>query len=432
MLRRLIADCREFPATSGLSALWVLVFLAMVVSRARSPQGLSGGELILGLRGGHRFGELTLRDLFAGEVWRAVTATFVHYGLLHIGLNLLAFYQLGCLVESWYGTGQFLAIYVLTGGGGNLLSAIVRRALHENPTIPSGGGSTVVMGLVGLCAVVGWRARTRVGDYLRNQMILAIVLTAGLGIVVALAWQPIIDNWGHAGGTIMGALIGLANRGMVHQVGRAGALWAGSFGALVLVACAGAQVAENGVEVKRQGMTAAQVARRVALDDELRRRLDEVRQVFSAVANPKAITRGKFVRKYQNRPRLSPLKPIPQPNPEPPAVDATNPPLSPLAPGVAAAAPTVAIDPEQLLYVTGVAASARSLDAMAGALDTGENSHDYRRAMRIIAQCHREPPTREEIVEFDELLSAIQTRLVQDRMAVTARFRAEAAQSSGP
>jgi hypothetical protein len=150
------------------------------------------------------------------------------------------------------------------------------------------------------------------------------------------------------------------------------------------------------------------------------------------VANPKAITRGKFVRKPQNRPRLSPLKPIPQPNPEPPPVDTTSPPLSPLAPGVAATGPTVAIEPEQLLYVAGVAASARVLDAMAAALDTGENSHDYRRAMRIIAQCHREPPTREEIVDFDELLAAIQSRLIQDRTAITARFRAEAAQSAGP
>jgi hypothetical protein len=92
----------------------------------------------------------------------------------------------------------------------------------------------------------------------------------------------------------------------------------------------------------------------------------------------------------------------------------------------------VTLEPEQLLYVTVVAASARSLEAMAGALDTGENSQDYRQAMRIITQCLREPPTREEIVEFGELLLAMQSRLLQDRIDAAAEFRAKAARGAEP
>ena len=180
MLRQLREDAREFPATTTLSALWVLVFVLMAAKQAWFGTGITAGQSVLGLREGFWFGDMTVGELFAGELWRTLTATFVHYGLLHIGLNLYAFYQLGCLVESWYGANSFVAIYVLTGGGGNLLSGLLRHALRCDPTIASGGGSVVVMGLVGLCAVVGWRARTRLGDYLRNQMVWVLGLDFGL------------------------------------------------------------------------------------------------------------------------------------------------------------------------------------------------------------------------------------------------------------
>ena len=65
------------------------------------------------MRGGHPFGELTINELFQGEIWRPLTATFVHYGLLHLGMNLYMLYQLGAVVETWYGPWQFLAVYVV-------------------------------------------------------------------------------------------------------------------------------------------------------------------------------------------------------------------------------------------------------------------------------------------------------------------------------
>src|SRR5438874_2108913 len=114
LLRRLSEDFRDYPATMALGTLWVVVFIAMLVDQGTRSDRLSPSGLIIGLHNGHRFGDLTLRELYAGEVWRAVTATFVHYGVLHIGMNLYALYVLGCLVESWYGTGPFVAIYVLT------------------------------------------------------------------------------------------------------------------------------------------------------------------------------------------------------------------------------------------------------------------------------------------------------------------------------
>src|SRR3954468_15419151 len=147
MLRRLSDDFREYPATMVLCSLWALVFLLMVLDQAVHGSVPTIGRLFLGIRGGHSFGEMTVGAFFEGEIWRPLTATFVHYGLLHLGMNLFMMYQLGGLVESWYGPWQFLAVYVATGIGGNLLSILIRHALGSDPLIASGGGSTVILGL---------------------------------------------------------------------------------------------------------------------------------------------------------------------------------------------------------------------------------------------------------------------------------------------
>src|SRR4051794_35145285 len=157
MLREILDDARDFPATMALGAVWVVVFVTMVVGRLTTGPLPSLQDFLLGNVGGaHSYGDMTLNEIFRGEVWRVVTCTFVHYNVLHVGMNLYGLYHLGCLVESWYGSAQFLAIYLVIGGGGNVVSALIRHARGLEPRMHSGGGSTVVLGLVALCAVVGW------------------------------------------------------------------------------------------------------------------------------------------------------------------------------------------------------------------------------------------------------------------------------------
>ncbi|MEJ7639880.1 MAG: rhomboid family intramembrane serine protease [Singulisphaera sp.] len=227
----LIADFKEYPATMALCSLWVLVFAMTAFAALKDGQVASTTDLFVSLNGGHRFGDMTLDEFRHGEVWRALTSTFVHFGIVHLGMNLYGMYQLGCMVESWYGSAQFLAVYVLIGGGGNLLSALVRHWLGSDPRVHSGGGSTVVLGLVALCAVVGWRSKTRIGDYLRAQMIGVLVFTAVLGQLVS-----IIDNWGHAGGALVGAIVGLTHRILIRTAHRPASYGAGGIAAALIVA----------------------------------------------------------------------------------------------------------------------------------------------------------------------------------------------------
>jgi membrane associated rhomboid family serine protease len=282
MLRNLAADFKEYPATMAFCALWVLVFAAMFVEDLAAGRIRTPDQVLFGtLSGGHRFGDMTVPELFGGEPWRAVTSTFVHYNVLHIGMNLYGMYLLGSMVESWYGPWQSVAIYTAIGGGGNLLSGLIRRGLamippihsgagwlgdlllglvgrvfRTDPAIHSGGGSTVVLGLVALCAVVGWRSRTRFGDYLRAQMVGVLVLTALLGVI-----SPMIDNWGHAGGATVGAAVGFAHRRLFRVAHRPIARLAGALAALVLVSCGAAQVRDDLREVRIRGVLATASAR---------------------------------------------------------------------------------------------------------------------------------------------------------------------------
>ena len=405
LLRRLKEDFQEFPATMALGSLWVAVFLAMVVNQAVEGGSLTPGQLLLAVHNGHRFGDMTLRELYSGDLWRAVTASFVHYGLLHIGMNLWALYQIGCLVESWYGPGPFLMIYLLTGGGGNLLSGFIRHTLNSDPGIASAGGSTVVMGLVGLCAVVGWRTGTRMGDHLRNQMIWVIALTAALGVGLELAGHHVIDNWGHAGGTIVGIAIGAFNRTIVKFAATPYAKLSGWAAASLLVLCGAAQVNQDRNQDASQIQLAEQARKRWASDERLILRLDEVRQLYKTLATPRAITRGSYLAQ-------PPTPTKPHPNESKPA-----PALKPSAPATTQAAPpaNTRIDPEQELFLVVLNAAGRSLSSMSAELQSSGNSADFHRVLQLLSHTIQEPPTLHEVREFDDLMHAMLHRIRKDR-----------------
>lgn len=233
------------PATFGLAASWILVFLAMIAVQG----GLqTGGNIIAGGISpltSHPFGDLRSRELMQGQLWRALTATFIHYSILHILFNLMGLYQLGRLMESWYGTSQFLGLYVVIGFFGNLLAGfskpLVAAALRPLVTIPvdgaSGGGSGVLCGLIAMLAVVGWRSKSRYGDYLKGQMIGVLGFTAVLGVVI-----PNIDNFGHAGGAIIGALCGFLDPYLLRRAERpAKSRWIGVVSILTIAAAFGLQ-----------------------------------------------------------------------------------------------------------------------------------------------------------------------------------------------
>jgi len=74
-----------------------------------------------------------------GEWWRLATAMFLHFGLVHLAMNMWALWEGGRLVERLYGSGRFAVAYFISGLAGNLLSLVAQATARfpAEPPVPS-------------------------------------------------------------------------------------------------------------------------------------------------------------------------------------------------------------------------------------------------------------------------------------------------------
>jgi rhomboid protease GluP len=164
-------------------AISILVFLVQQASRTSF-----GGDIPAAL--GMKVNDLILQ----GEYWRLFTPMILHGSLLHLGFNMYALYIFGPGLERHYGHARFLALYLLAGFAGNVLSFIFSAA-------NSLGSSTAIFGLLGAEAVFLFRNQRLLGGSARralNNLILIAVVNFLIGL------SPGIDNWGHLGGLLGG------------------------------------------------------------------------------------------------------------------------------------------------------------------------------------------------------------------------------------
>ena len=144
------------------------------------------------------FGAKVNELIIQGELWRLGTAMFIHIGVMHLIFNLWALNMLGPLVEGYFGHWRFAAIYLVGGLFGSLAS-------YAFSPVMSAGASGAIFGLAGATTVYFLRYRENFGQ--RGRAILQnMVVVIGLNIAFGLA-QSGIDNWGHVGGLIGGALL---------------------------------------------------------------------------------------------------------------------------------------------------------------------------------------------------------------------------------
>ncbi len=129
--------------------------------------------------------------------WSLVTASYLHGGMLHILFNMLVFSRIAPLVVREYGSYRMFVIYTASGISGFFVSYLAGISL----TI---GASAAVCGLIGAMLYFG---RSRGGTY--GRLIYRQLGGWALGIFIFGLLVPGINNWGHGGGIIGGALVGL-------------------------------------------------------------------------------------------------------------------------------------------------------------------------------------------------------------------------------
>ncbi len=128
--------------------------------------------------------------------WSLISASYLHGSLLHIVFNMIALHQLGPLLLREYGKSRFIAIYTLSGIAGYLISALfgVRFTI---------GASAAVCGLIGAALYYG---KSRGGAY--GNAVYSQIGGWAVGIFIFGFLVPGINNWGHGGGMLAGALAG--------------------------------------------------------------------------------------------------------------------------------------------------------------------------------------------------------------------------------
>ena len=129
-----------------------------------------------------------------GEWYRLISAGFVHFGLMHVALNMFLLFQLGRMIEPTIGSTKFALIYFASLLGGSA------GALVLSPTAFTGGASGAVFGIMA-AGVVGMR------QHGVNPLKTGLGMTFAINIVLTLA-IPGISIGGHFGGALAGAICG--------------------------------------------------------------------------------------------------------------------------------------------------------------------------------------------------------------------------------
>jgi rhomboid protease GluP len=174
-----------------------------------------------------RFGASASPLIQQGQWWRLITGTFVHVTILHIALNLWCLWNLGLFGEPLLGKRGLMAVYVLTGTAGMMLS--YAWSIFSGQVVLVAGASGAVFGIAGILIVLLSNRNLSLPwselRSLRRQVIFFAVANLVIGMTpqmlgmasasqlqrvhLNLGMLPRIDNTAHVGGFLSGLALGL-------------------------------------------------------------------------------------------------------------------------------------------------------------------------------------------------------------------------------
>ncbi len=126
------------------------------------------------------------------QPYRLITAAFLHANFTHILLNMLALVIIGPALEAAVGKGRFVAVYLISAVGGEVLSYLVGPIGEV-----SLGASGAIFGVMGAYLILARRRRWDLS---------IVVPLIGINLLFSFL-DPAIDWRAHVGGLAVGALL---------------------------------------------------------------------------------------------------------------------------------------------------------------------------------------------------------------------------------
>ena len=186
-------EAMPMVVTQAIFGICIAVFIGMTLSGA-SPISPDGARMV---RWGANFGIYTLPD----QPWRLLTSCFLHWGILHLAMNMWCLWSLGEFVERLYGHVTFACVYLLCGIAGSLASLW----WHTDGAL-SAGASGAIFGVAG--AAIG---SLKFGEFTHSGMARNIMSSmmafVGYNVVFGMI-SGFTDNACHIGGLLAGLLLG--------------------------------------------------------------------------------------------------------------------------------------------------------------------------------------------------------------------------------
>lgn len=193
----------EYKNLIRMASLWVCVVDLIVLIVSIALDGFAplkdnfsiGGTTDALVKLGAQYG---VRIRYDHEVWRFVTAMFLHSGIVHYLFNALATIRFCVMLERKWGTIIFCALYAAAGVAASILSAFFY------PNGVSVGASGAICGIFGAyCAEIVFAWRETHEMVRKNAVVQAVIIIA---MLLFMSFLPHVDAYAHLGGLGFGFL----------------------------------------------------------------------------------------------------------------------------------------------------------------------------------------------------------------------------------
>jgi len=174
------------------------VFLAVNLLAFLAESCLGGGTNMDVL---YRLGALFPPAVREGEWWRLITSLFLHFGALHLAMNMLGLWLLGPFVEFALGFRRFVVVYLLAGVGSMAMVMALSSPADAEPLTVGASGS--IMALVGAAGALMLRGWLREKALAAKRRLLLMLLIVSMQILFDLT-TPHVSMTAHLSGVFIG------------------------------------------------------------------------------------------------------------------------------------------------------------------------------------------------------------------------------------
>ncbi|XP_042001148.1 RHOMBOID-like protein 1 [Salvia splendens] len=130
--------------------------------------------------------------------WRLITCMWLHGGLFHLLANMLSLIVIGIRLEQEFGFVRVGLLYLISGLGGSVLSALF---IQSNISVGASGALFGLLGGMLAELIVNWTIYA-------NKLAALSTLVIIIAINLAVGILPHVDNFAHIGGFLSGFLLG--------------------------------------------------------------------------------------------------------------------------------------------------------------------------------------------------------------------------------